>query len=285
MNREPPQEAGTDAAAAAMAVAAAAAAARAEASPAADGASSVTPVMASGMASGMSPAMAPLQAGDWQTLRALFVRDLQLALRRRADTLSAAIFFVIVVSLFPLGIGPETDLLRRLAPGVLWVAALLASMLSLPRLFAEDHHDGTLEQMLLSPCPLPLLVLAKAAAHWLSSGLLLVALAPLLALQFDLGAPAIGVLLLALLLGTPLLSLVGAIGAALTVGVRGAAVLLALLVLPLVVPVLIFGAGAVDAYQAGLGFGAHLSLLGALLAAALFLSPWAAAAALRIAVD
>ena len=281
MNREPPQEAGTDAAAAAMAVAAAAAAARAEASPAADGASSVTPVMASGM----SPAMAPLQAGDWQTLRALFVRDLQLALRRRADTLSAAIFFVIVVSLFPLGIGPETDLLRRLAPGVLWVAALLASMLSLPRLFAEDHHDGTLEQMLLSPCPLPLLVLAKAAAHWLSSGLLLVALAPLLALQFDLGAPAIGVLLLALLLGTPLLSLVGAIGAALTVGVRGAAVLLALLVLPLVVPVLIFGAGAVDAYQAGLGFGAHLSLLGALLAAALFLSPWAAAAALRIAVD
>ena len=218
-------------------------------------------------------------------MRAIFARDLQLALRRRADTLAAAIFFVIVVSLFPLGIGPEPELLRRLAPGVLWVAALLASMLSLPRLFAEDHHDGTLEQLLLSPCPLPLLVLAKAAAHWLCSGLLLVALAPLLALQFDLGVSAIGVLVLALLLGTPLLSLVGAIGAALTVGVRGAAVLLALLVLPLVVPVLIFGAGAVDAHQAGLGFGAHFSLLGALLAAALFLAPLAAAAALRIAVD
>jgi heme exporter protein B len=225
------------------------------------------------------------EGGDFAAMRALFVRDLRLALRRRADTLAAAIFFVIVVSLFPLGVGPEPALLRRMAAGVLWVAALLASMLSLPRLFADDHADGTLEQMLLAPCPLPLLVLAKAAAHWLSSGLLLVLLAPLLALQFDLDAGAIGVLVVALVLGTPLLSLIGAIGAALTVGVRGAAVLLALLVLPLVVPVLIFGAGAVESHSAGLGFGGHLSLLGALLAAALFLAPIAAAAALRIALD
>jgi heme exporter protein B len=228
---------------------------------------------------------APASAGEWAAMRALFARDLRLALRRRADTLAAAIFFVIVVSLFPLGVGPEPSLLRSMAPGVLWVAALLASMLSLPRLFADDAQDGTLEQMLLSPCPLPLLVLAKAAAHWLCSGLLLVALSPLLALQFDMPRPAIGVLVGTLMLGTPLLSLVGAIGAALTVGVRGAAVLLSLLVLPLVVPALIFGAGAVQAYQAGLGIGGHLSLLGALLAGALFLAPPAAAAALRISLD
>ena len=230
-------------------------------------------------------AAAPGDPSVWTAVRSLFLRDLRLALRRRADTLAAAIFFVIVASLFPLGVGPDLDLLRRMGPGVVWVAALLASMLSLPRLFAEDHQDGTLEQMLLSPCPLPLLVLAKMAAHWLCSGLLLLALSPLLALQFDLPASAIGVLVLALLLGTPVLSLVGGIGAALTVGVRGAAVLLTLLVLPLVVPVLIFGAGAVEAHSAGLGYGGHLSLLGALLALALFLSPWAAAVALRITLD
>lgn len=219
------------------------------------------------------------------TMRSVLARDLRLALRRKADTLSAAIFFVIVVSLFPLGIGPETELLRRLAPGVVWVAALLASMLSMPRLFADDAADGTLEQLLLSPTPLPLLVVAKIAAHWLVSGLLLVAVAPVLALQFGLDGPAIGVLMLSLLLGTPLLSLIGAIGAALTVGVRGAAVLLSLLVLPLVTPVLIFGAGAVEAAGAGLGFGGHFSLLGAMLVLALFLAPLAAAAALRISLD
>lgn len=224
-------------------------------------------------------------SGSWGALRAVFQRDLRIALRRRADTGSALVFFVIVVALFPLGVGPEFGLLRRMGPGVVWVAALLASMLALGRLFADDHADGTLEQMLLSPTPLALLVLAKTAAHWLASGLLLVLISPLLALQFDLGGEAAGVLFLSLLLGTPLLSLIGAIGAALTVGLRGAGVLLSLLVLPLCAPVLIFGAGAVESSQAGLGVAAHFSLLGAMLLAALFLAPLAAAAALRIALE
>jgi heme exporter protein B len=215
----------------------------------------------------------------------IFQRDLRLALRRRSDTGAALVFFVIVVSLFPLGVGPEPELLRTMAPGVVWVAALLASMLSLTRLFADDHQDGTLEQLLLSATPLPLLVLGKIAAHWLYSGLLLALVAPLLALQFGLPGEAIGVLVLSLLLGTPLLSLIGAIGAALTVGVRGAGVLLSLLVLPLVIPVLIFGAGAVTASVSGLGHAGHFSLLGAMLALALFGAPLAAAAALRIAVE
>ena len=229
------------------------------------------------------PSVAP--AGSWAALRAVFVRDLRVALRRRADTGAALVFFVIVVSLFPLGVGPQLDLLRQMGPGVVWVAALLASMLSMGRLFADDHADGTLEQMLLSPTPLALLVLAKTAAHWLSSGLLLVLISPLLALQFDQGGEAAGVLFVSLLLGTPLLSLFGAIGAALTVGLRGAGVLLSLLVLPLCAPVLIFGAGAVESSVAGLGVAAHFSLLGAMLALALFLAPLAAAAALRIAVE
>ena len=218
-------------------------------------------------------------------MRTVFVRDLRLALRRRADTLAALVFFVIVVSLFPLGVGPEPALLRTMAPGVVWVAALLASMLSLGRLFADDWQDGTLEQLLLAAHPLPLLVLAKIGAHWLVCGLLLTAVAPLLALQFGLPAEAIAVLVATLALGTPLLSLIGAIGAALTVGVRGAGVLLSLLVLPLVTPVLIFGAGAVEASVAGLEVGGHFSLLGALLVLALVLAPWVCAAALRIALD
>ena len=223
--------------------------------------------------------------GTLAAMRALFVRDLRLALRRKSDTLGAVFFFVIVVSLFPLGVGPEPQLLQRMGAGVVWVAALLASMLSMPRLFAEDAHDGTLEQLLLSSTPLPLLVLAKVAAHWLLSGLLLVAISPVLALQYGLPGEQIVALVVALLVGSPVLSLVGAIGAALTVGVRGAAVLLSLLVLPLVTPVLIFGAGAVDAVGAGLDAGAHLSLLGAMLALALFAAPWAAATALRISAD
>ena len=223
--------------------------------------------------------------GVLQGMRCVFERDLRIALRRRADTLAALIFFVIVASLFPLGVGPEPALLRTMAPGVVWVAALLASMLSLGRLFADDFQDGTLEQLLLAATPLPLLVLAKIAAHWLVSGLLLALVSPLLALQFDLSAQATLVLAASLLLGTPLLSLIGAIGAALTVGVRGAGVLLSLLVLPLVVPVLIFGAGSVEASNAGLGIGGHFSLLGAMLALALFGAPWVTAAALRIAVE
>ena len=218
-------------------------------------------------------------------MRCILVRDVRLALRRRADTLSALVFFVMVASLFPLGVGPESAMLRSMAPGVLWVAALLSAMLSLGRMFAEDFLDGTLEQLLLAACPLPLIVAAKIAAHWLCSGLLLALVSPLLALQFDLGWPATGVLTLSLLLGTPVLSLVGAVGAALTVGVRGAAVLVPLLILPLCIPVLIFGAAAVEASRAGLGVAGHFSLLGAFLVVALALAPWATAAALRIAIE
>ncbi|WIM05169.1 MAG: heme exporter protein CcmB [Candidatus Nitricoxidivorans perseverans] len=212
-------------------------------------------------------------------------RDLLLAMRRKSEVLTALFFFIIVSSLFPLGIGPEPALLKKIAPGVLWVAALLATMLGLSRLFAPDHADGTLEQMALSPTPLGLLVAGKIVAHWLVSGLPLVLLAPVLGIQFDLDAGALGVLIVALLLGTPLLSLIGAIGAALTLGVRGGGVLLSLLVLPLYVPALIFGAGAVEAHISGLGAGGHLSLLAALLALALFFAPWATTAALRIALE
>jgi len=212
-------------------------------------------------------------------------RDLLLAMRRKSEVLTALFFFIIVVSLFPLGIGPEAALLRKIAPGILWVAALLATMLSLNRMFATDHADGTLEQLVLSPSPLGLLVAGKIAAHWLTSGLPLVLLAPVLGLQFDLSVDALGVLVAALLLGTPLLSLIGAIGAALTLGVRGGGVLLSLLVLPLYVPALIFGAGAVEAHISGLGAGGHLSLLAALLALAVFFAPWATTAALRIALE
>ena len=218
-------------------------------------------------------------------MRTVFVRDLRITLRRPVDVGAALIFFVIVVSLFPLGVGPDPALLRELAPGVIWVAALLAAMLSLPRLFADDHRDGTLDQLLLAAAPLPLLVVARIGAHWLGSGLLLALLSPLLALQFGLNAGAMGVLLASLLVGTPLLSLLGAIGAALTLGARGGGVLLALLVLPLYVPVLVFGAAAVHAAAAGMAVSAHFSLLGAMLVLALFLAPWATAVALRIAVE
>jgi heme exporter protein B len=217
----------------------------------------------------------------WAVIR----RDLLLAMRRKSEVLTALFFFAIVSSLFPLGIGPETDMLRKIAPGVLWVGALLAAMLSLNRMFAADHQDGTLEQMALSPTPLALLVSGKVLAHWLVSGLPLVLLAPVLGLQFDLSARALVVLMASLLIGTPLLSLIGAIGAALTLGVRGGGVLLSLLILPLYIPALIFGAGAVEADIAGLGVGGHLSLLAALLALAVFFAPWATTAALRIALE
>ena len=212
-------------------------------------------------------------------------RDLTLALRRRSDVLTTLFFFVIVVSLFPLGVGGQSNVLRNIAPGVVWVAALLASMLALVRLFASDFDDGTLEQAALSPQPLVLLVAAKVFAHWLVSGLPLVLVAPLLGLQFDLPVGALGAMTLALLLGTPCLSLIGAIGAALTLGVRGAGGLLALLVLPLCIPVLIFGAGAVSATVSGISASGQLSVLGAFLLIALVLGPWASAAALRIALE
>src|SRR5881396_1205927 len=212
-------------------------------------------------------------------------RDLLLALRRRSDVATALLFFVIVASLFPLGIGAEPNLLRAIAPGVIWVAALLSCMLSLGRLFAADHADGTLEQLLLSSEPLGVIAAAKALAHWLVSGLPLVLIAPLIALQYDLAAPLYPVLALSLLLGTPVLSLIGAIGAALTLGLRGGGVLLSLLVLPLYVPVLIMGAGSVDMAAAGLAADGQLLLLAALLVVAAAFTPWAIAAALRISVE
>ena len=212
-------------------------------------------------------------------------RDLLLAARRRSEVVTALVFFVVAVTLFPLGIGPEAVLLRRIAPGVIWVSALLATLLGLPRMFAADHADGTLEQMALSPQPFALLVAGKIAAHWLLCGLPLVLIAPLLGVQFGLDAGALQILMLALLLGTPVLSLVGGIGAALTLGVRGGGALLALLVLPLFVPALIFGAGAVESHAAGLGAAGHLSILGAMLAVAVFFAPWATTVALRIALD
>ncbi|MDR0577666.1 MAG: heme exporter protein CcmB [Candidatus Accumulibacter sp.] len=220
-----------------------------------------------------------------RVITAVIARDLRLALRRRADIAAALFFFVIVVSLFPLGVGPEPERLREIAPGVLWVAALLAAQLSLPRLFADDFRDGALEQLALTPPPLELVALGKIVAHWLVSGLPLALLAPLLGLQFGLSGEALAMLAAALFIGTPALSGIGAIGAALTLGVRGGGVLVSLLILPLYTPVLIFGAGAVEATVAGIGAQAHLSLLAALTLAGVFFAPWPVAAALRIALE
>jgi heme exporter protein B len=219
------------------------------------------------------------------TARCIVYRDLLLAVRRRSDVATALLFFVIVASLFPLGVGAEPDLLRAIAPGVIWVAALLSAMLSLARLFAADHADGTLEQMLLGAAPLGVVAAAKVFAHWLVAGLPLVLIAPLLALQYGLPASLYGVLTLSLLLGTPVLSLIGAIGAALILGLRGGGVLLSLLVLPLYVPVLILGAGSVDMAAAGMAPDGQLLLLGALLVFTAAFAPWAIAAALRISME
>ena len=212
-------------------------------------------------------------------------RDLVLAVRRQSDVLTTLFFFIIVVSLFPLSVGPEMNMLRTMAPGVVWVAALLASMLSLGRMFSNDYLDGTLEQMLLSPQSLSLLVLGKAFAHWLVTGVPLVLMAPVLGIQYDLPVDALLVLTAALLLGTPVLSLIGAIGAALTLGLRGGGVLVSLLVLPLYIPVLIFGSGAVEANMSGIEFSAHLSLIGAFLLVTAVFAPWAAAWSLRVSLE
>lgn len=217
--------------------------------------------------------------------RWIVVRDLTLEWRRRTDVLSTLFFFVIVVSLFPLGIGPDMALLRTVAPGVVWVAALLASMLALARLFTSDFQDGTLEQLLLTPQPLYLIVLGKVLALWLFSGLPLALLAPVLGIQFGLSSDTLLVLVVSLLIGTPILGLIGSIGAALTLGLRSGGVLISVLILPLYIPVLIFGAGALDASIAGLSPQANLYLLGALFAITLVFAPWATAAALRISLE
>jgi heme exporter protein B len=216
----------------------------------------------------------------------ILTRDITLALRRRTDVLTTLFFFLIVVSLFPLGVGSERAMLRELGPGVVWVAALLASMLALERLFDADYQDGTLEQLLLTGQPLSLLVLAKIIAHWLLTGLPLAIIAPLVAMQYHLDAAAIWVMMGSLLVGTPILSLLGAIGAALTLGLRGGGILLSLLILPLYIPVMIYGSGAVDVSMIDIADTTpYFRLLGAFLLMALIFAPLASAAALRIALE
>ena len=214
-----------------------------------------------------------------------FARDLLLAVRHPGETLLVLAFFVLVASLFPLGVGADPNLLARIGPGVIWVCALLAAFLSLPGLFGSDHADGTLEQMVLSPHPMPGWVCGKIAAHWMVAGLPLTVLSPLLGLQYGLSADTLATLALALVLGTPVLSLLGAACSALALGARGGGMLLALLALHLFVPVLIFGAGAAEAQAAGLSPAPHLSLLGAGLIVAAMALPFAVCAAVRIALD
>ncbi len=216
---------------------------------------------------------------------ALYLRDLRLALRRRTEALLPIGFFVVAVALFPLGIGPEPQTLRQIAPGVIWVGALLAAMLSVSQLYASDFADGTLEQLLLTGRSTTLIAAARAAAHWTLTGLPLVIAAPLFGLLFDLSSAGLRILALTLLLGTPILSLLGSLGAALTLGLRSAGVLVILIVLPLAIPALIFGTGAVAAVDSGLSASAHLSLLAALLIVTALGVPVATAAALRISVE
>ncbi|GIU20384.1 MULTISPECIES: heme exporter protein CcmB [unclassified Shewanella] len=215
----------------------------------------------------------------------LLKRDLQIAVRHRGDIFNPLLFFVLVVTLFPLGIGPEPQVLTRVAPGIIWVAALLASMLSLERLFKADYADGSLEQMLLSPQPLPLMVLAKVLAHWILTGVPLILVAPLLAVLLHLDGNSYGALIATLALGTPVLSLLGAIGVALTVGLRKGGVLLSLLILPLYIPVLIFATSAIDAAGMNLPYDGQLAIIGAMLVGSLTLAPFAIGASLRVSTN
>ncbi len=212
-------------------------------------------------------------------------RDLAIAVRHRGDIFNPLLFFVMVITLFPLGIGPEPNTLTRIAPGIIWVAALLSAMLSLERLFKADFNDGTLEQMLLSPQPLSLLVLAKVIAHWLLTGLPVVIIAPLLGLLLHLEQNAYLALILTLLTGTPVLSLLGAIGVALTVGINRGGALLSLLILPLYIPVLIFATSAVDAAGMNLAYNGQLAIIAAMLAGSLTLAPFAIGAALKVSIN
>jgi heme exporter protein B len=216
---------------------------------------------------------------------AVIRRDLVLALRRRSEIANPLLFFVLVITLFPLGIGAQPNLLAAIAPGIIWVSALLAAMLSLDSLFRSDFDDGSLEQILLSPYPASILVLAKVFAHWLVTGLPLLIIAPLLAIFLGLPEQSIGILLLTLLLGTPVLSLIGAIGVALTVGLRRGGMILSLLVLPLYVPVLIFASNAVSMAGSGLPVSAQINILIAILLLTLVLAPWPTAAALRMSIN
>ncbi len=218
-------------------------------------------------------------------LISIIARDLRLAVRQGGATLLALVFFVLTVTLFPLGVGPEPAILARIAPGVLWVAALLAAMLSLDRLFQSDFEDGSLEQLVLSGLPVGGVVLAKIIAHWMTTGFPLLLASPFLAVLLNMNGEGFTALMLTMLIGTPALSLIGAIGAALTLTVRRGGVLLSLLVLPLYIPVLIFGVSAIDAAVHGLNAKPHLLLLAALTVACLPLCPWAAAAAVKLSLD
>jgi heme exporter protein B len=218
-------------------------------------------------------------------IRWLVWRDLTIAWRRRSDLLGGLLFFLLVASLFPLAVGPDASLMRAIAPGVVWVAALLASMLSLGRLFADDYADGTLEQLLLTPQPLSTIVLVKVFASWIVSAAPLLIATPLIALQFGLPGDVSLMLVASLALGTPAVLLIGSIGAALTLGLRGASTLTSLLVMPLLVPTLLFGTGAAQAALWGVGAGGPFRLLAATFVCALVLAPWAAAAAVRIAIE
>ena len=213
-------------------------------------------------------------------------RDLLLAMRRRSEIFTVLFFFIVVISLFPLGISTEDQLLKQIAPGVVWVAALLASTLALDRLFSDDYEDGTLEQMTLAPVSLPIVVLAKMIAHWLLTGLPLVLISPLVGLFYHLPFESIKVMMLVLLLGTPVLSMLGAIAAALTLGLRGGGVLVSLLVLPLYIPVLVYGAGAISTSMVeGLSIQPYVLLLSAFILLAIIFSPWATAAAIKISIE
>ena len=229
--------------------------------------------------------MKPVQLSYFAVFVLILKRELRLALRHKDDILNPLLFFVIVCTLFPLGIGPESNILSRIAPGVIWVAALLSTLLSLDRLFKSDYQDGSLEQMLLTPHPTFLLVFAKVLGHWLLTGLPLMIIAPVLAVSLHLSSSAYEALMLTLLLGTPVLSFIGAIGAALTVGVKKGGVLLSLLVLPLYIPVLIFATSVIDTAVMNLPFGGQLAIIGAFLVGALTLAPFAISSALKVSTN
>ncbi|KMV73034.1 heme ABC transporter permease [bacteria symbiont BFo2 of Frankliniella occidentalis] len=218
-------------------------------------------------------------------MQRILLRELKIAFRHRAEVINPLWFFLIIVTLFPLGIGPESTLLARIAPGIVWVAALLASLLGLERMFRDDYLDGSLEQLLLLPTPLPMVVLAKVFAHWLTSGLPLIILSPLASLFLSLNFTGWWGLVLTLLLGTLTFSFLGAIGVALTVGLRRGGVLLSLLVLPLAIPILIFASSAVDAASQDLAISGYLAILAAMLVVSVVLAPFAIAAALRVSLQ
>ncbi|WP_412497757.1 heme exporter protein CcmB [Vibrio furnissii] len=219
------------------------------------------------------------------TMSTIIRRELLIAFRRQADIFNPLWFFIIVITLFPLSIGPDPSLLSRIAPGIVWVAALLSALLSLERLFRDDYQDGSLEQMMLMPVPLPVVVISKVLAHWLLTGVPLILISPLLAILLSLDMNTWLSVVLTLLLGTPTLSFIGAIGVALTVGLQKGGVLLSLLVLPLYIPILIFATSAIDAASLGMVYNGQLAILAAMFMGALTLTPFAIAAALRVSVN